>query len=445
MKLKPILFVLLIAIAGILITFFKEEIFKEQKVQVAHEVKEALPILPKKEPKKAFGINIDSLEVFEANIEPNQNLSKILAKHNVGYGKIHELAMASKDVYDVRKLASSKKYTLLKSGTDSLAKVEYFIYEQNPVDYVVYYLGDSINIYKGQKPVQIKTATLSGIITSSMYQSIMDRGASPALVNLLSDIYAWQIDFFHIQKGDKFKIIYEEKYVNGERVGLGKLIAASFSHYGQEYYAYHFDQGGDVNYFDEDGNSLRKAFLKAPLNYTRISSRYSGRRFHPVQKRFKAHLGTDYAAPKGTPIMSVGDGIVVAAHYSKYNGNFVKVKHNSVYSTQYLHMSKIKSGIKVGKKVKQGEVIGFVGKTGLATGNHLCFRFWQNGKQVDPFRVVIPPSEPIADNLRNEFEQVRNVLSSQLDKIPYKLFTEVPEGQSILDVKCYKPLEFTNL
>jgi murein DD-endopeptidase MepM/ murein hydrolase activator NlpD len=234
---------------------------------------------------------------------------------------------------------------------------------------------------------------------------------------MLVDVYAWQIDFFRIQKGDWFKVIYEEKLVDGQPVGVGKILAVQFKHEGRQFQAYYFDQGSGTDYFDEEGNSLRKAFLKAPLNFTRISSRYTPRRFHPVQKRWKAHLGTDYAAPTGTPIQTVGDGVVVEAGYNSGNGNYVKVKHNGTYTTQYLHMSRIAKGMRKGAHVKQGQTIGFVGSTGLATGPHLCFRFWKNGKQVDALKVEIPPSEPIESEHLDTFNQVKERYAQRLATI----------------------------
>jgi murein DD-endopeptidase MepM/ murein hydrolase activator NlpD len=248
--------------------------------------------------------------------------------------------------------------------------------------------------------------------------TLVENGGNAELANALGDLYAWQIDFFRIQKNDKFKVIYEELFVEDESVGIHKIISAEFEHFGEKFLAFNFHQGQD-DYFDEKGESLRKAFLKAPLKYSRISSRYSLRRYHPVQKRYKAHLGTDYAAPRGTPVYAVGDGIVTEARYKKYNGNYVKIRHNSVYTTQYLHMQKIKSGIRPGKKVKQGDVIGYVGSTGLATGPHCCFRFWKNGQQVDPFRQKIPPSQPVAEENMKAFKRARRIQQRELDKLEY--------------------------
>ncbi len=369
------------------------------------------------EPTLLFGIEVDSMVVVEDRIKRNQNISEILEKYNISYQKIHELAIASKPVFDVRKVVANRKYTII-CYPDSLHTAKAMIYEPGPTEYVVFYLDDSVKVEKVEKEIDIVEKELAGIIELSLAVTMSELDASPQLTNDFVDVFAWQIDFFRLQKGDMFKLIYEEKQVDGEAIGIGKIKGIYFQHFGNDFYAYYYDQGSGIDYFDGEGNSLRKAFLKYPLDFTRISSRYSGNRYHPVQKRWKAHRGTDFAAPRGTPIRSVGDGIVVEARYSKFNGNFVKVKHNSTYSTQYLHMSKIASGIRRGAKVKQGQTIGFVGNTGLARGNHLCYRFWKNGVQVDALKIVLPPSEPIHKNNIAPFEEVRDLIKSQLDIIP---------------------------
>nr|WP_246164107.1 peptidoglycan DD-metalloendopeptidase family protein [Xanthovirga aplysinae] len=369
-----------------------------------------------KEPTILFGEVVDSMMVIEEKVRRNQNLSEILIPYNVSFATIDRLARNSKKVFDVRKIQAGKKYTLI-CYPDSLQTAKTFIYQPNPIEYYVFNLQDSLKVYKGEKEVEIIKKDITGVITSSLYVAMMEAGASPALAAELSDVFAWQIDFFRIQKNDKFKVIYEEKQVEGEEVGIGKILGAYFQHFGEDYYGIYYDQGDGLDYFDEKGNSLRKAFLKAPLKYSRISSRFSRRRFHPVQKRYKAHLGTDYAAPTGTPILAVGDGVIQSATYSRYNGNYVKIRHNSTYSTQYLHMSKIARGMRAGRKVRQGDVIGYVGSTGLATGPHLCYRFWKNGKQVDALRVKIPPSEPIQEKNKIAYFEIRDEIMNELDNI----------------------------
>ncbi len=418
MKLKHLIYVALaIVVVGMifLAEFLPDPLTQPVSNDVVATPDSAITVAPP-ESTRLYGIVIDSLEVVRDKIKRNQNLSDILTRYNVPFSQINELATKSKDVFDVRKLNYGKPYIIL-AKKDSLSTATHFIYEPNAFEYVVYQLKDSIKAAKFEKPIETRERELIAEINSSMYEAILEKNASPLLVNRLVDVFAWQIDFFRIQKGDLFKVIYEEQLVDGEVVGIGKIKGAYFEHFGNSYYAVYFDQGSGVDYFDEEGKSLRKAFLRAPLNYTRISSRYSLRRFHPVQKRYKAHLGTDYAAPTGTPIRTVGDGIIIEARYKRNNGNYVKVKHNANYTTQYLHMSKIAKGIKPGVKVKQGQTIGFVGSTGLATGPHLCFRFWKNGRQVDALKVELPPSEPIKAEFLEEYNKVRDEIIYRLDAI----------------------------
>ena len=370
------------------------------------------------EPTVLFGIVVDSMVIIENRIKRNQNLSEILSNYNVSHQKIYELAIASKPVFDVRKIVSNRKYTLI-CYRDSLTTARAMIYEPSQIEYVVFNLEDSVTVKKVEKEIVIVEREIAGVIHQSLAQSMSDLGKSPQLTNDFVDVLAWQIDFFRLQKNDKFKVIYEERQVDGEAIGIGKIKGVYLEHFGNDYYAYYFDQGNGIDYFDGEGNSLRKALLKYPLDFTRISSRYSGNRFHPVQKRWKSHRGTDFAAPKGTPIRSVGDGIILVAKYGVNNGNFVKVKHNATYTTQYLHMSKIASGIRPGVKVTQGQTIGYVGSTGLARGSHLCYRFWKNGVQIDALKVMLPPSEPIHDENKINFGEVRDALKMQLDEIQY--------------------------
>ena len=365
----------------------------------------------------ANGIVSDSLILYEGSIKKNQSMSEILLPFNVSYGQIDQLAKMSKDVFDVRKLMVGKKYKIFYSE-DSVQHVEAFIYEIDAANYVVYHIADSVYIHRDRKEVEVRTRTASGIINSSLWNTMVDNNIDQNVTMELSEIYAWAIDFYRIQKGDQFRVIYEEKYVDGEKVGIGKVLGAQFNHFGEDYYAIYFEQGEASDYYDENTKSLRKAFLKAPLKYSRISSRFSRRRFHPVQKRYKPHLGTDYAAPKGTPIMATGNGTVEKSGYSKGNGNYVKIKHNSVYATQYLHMTKIKSGIRKGVRVKQGDIIGYVGSTGLATGPHVCYRFWKNGQQVDALKIKLPASLPIDGKYLEEYKKVRDDIQQQLNEIP---------------------------
>ena len=365
-----------------------------------------------------FGLNKDNFKVIEGRIKRNEFLANILLPHDIDYVTIDAIAKRSKEVFDVRRMLAGKPYKIFKS-TDSTEKVEYFVYQPNAIDFVVFDLSDSIDIYKGQKEVEVREEQIAGVINSSLYVSLQENNASPALAVEMADIFAWTVDFYRIQKGDWYKAIYEVQYVDGEAIGIGEIKAAAFHHFEQDFYAFHFEQGENKDdYFDEEAQSLRKAFLKSPLKFSRLSSRYTSRRFHPVQKRWKAHLGTDYAAPTGTPIMSTGDGVVTHSSYTRGNGKYVKVKHNSMYTTQYLHMSR--RNVKVGQYVKQGDVIGYVGSTGLATGPHVCYRFWKHGKQVDHLREDFPSAEPVLEENLEEFDLVKQEYRTLLDGIPLK-------------------------
>lgn len=368
------------------------------------------------QPVYRYGMNVNNHIVIEEKVKKNEFLSDILTAYNVPVKLINQLAALPRNVFDVRKIAPDKKYTLFCSA-DSLRTAKAFVYEPNPVEYVVFTFDESLTVDVCQREVTIAEKSISGMIQSSLSQTINEMGISPELTNKFVDIFAWQVDFARLQKGDVFKLVYEEVSVEGRPIGVRNINGIYFEHFGTGYYAIPFDQGNGTDYFGEDGKSLRKALLKYPIEFTRISSRYTGRRFHPVQKIFKAHLGTDFAAPKGTPIRSVGDGLVEEAQYKSNNGNYVKIRHNGTYTTQYLHMSRIDGSVRAGTRVRQGQVIGYVGSTGLATGPHLCYRFWKNGVQVDALRVELPASEPIKSEYQEAFDAARSAVMLKLDGI----------------------------
>ncbi len=354
-----------------------------------------------------FGLSVANLIEVRDTIDADQTLSDILIPHGVNQQKINQIEKAAREIFPLRSFrADNELYIYAK--WDSVETVKYFVYVQDPVNYVVFDVSDSVNIYKKQKPVTIRERTVSGVISNSLYQTLQEKNIELQVAARLEDIYAWQIDFFRIQPTDSFKVIYEQILVDGEPVDVGKIRAANFFSNKENHFAFYFDKEKGENYFDEKGNSLKRLFLKAPLKYSRISSRFSMNRYHPILHRAKAHLGTDYAAPTGTPIMTVGNGIVVEASYTSGNGNYVKVKHNATYSTQYLHMSRFAKGIHRGVSVSQGQVIGYVGSTGLSTGSHVCFRFWKNGRQVNPLREKYQSSGPVSKKYKQEYDVVKN-------------------------------------
>ena len=357
-------------------------------------------------PKLEFGIIVDSLHAIKEKVKKNEFLSDILLRYNISYSTIDYIARYTKDTFDVRKIRRGNKYTVICNRDSSLSAL-YFAYEINPYRYVLYDFTDSLTVTIGEKEVIVSIDTINGKITSSLWNSIVDAGGDPNLANELSEIYAWTIDFFGLQKGDEYEAIYERQYIDGEYVELGKIIAARFYHGGQERLALYFEQNGQGDYFDETGKSLQRTFLKAPLRYSRISSGFSHSRMHPVLKIRRPHHGVDYAAPTGTPVYTVGDGMVIKKGYQKSGGgNYIKIKHNGTYSTTYMHLNGYAKGIRVGQYVKQGDLIGYVGSTGLATGPHLDFRFYRNGYAVNPLKVESPPSKPIEEANQVEFDSV---------------------------------------
>jgi murein DD-endopeptidase MepM/ murein hydrolase activator NlpD len=364
-----------------------------------------------------YGFPDKSFSVYQNNVKRNETLSGIFSKINISPNLIEQLLHGSEKLFKSHKIVSGNNYYIYTSD-DSLNSPSYFVYEFDPVNYIVFNIDeDSIDVYTGQKEVRIEQKSLVSDIYNSLYHAMLRNEASPELVIKLSEVFAWQIDFYRIQKGDSFKVIYEEAFVGDKSIGIKNIIGAYFNHADEDFYAIEFEQDSATQYFDQNGKSLKKAFLKAPLEYSRISSKYSLRRLHPVRKTYKAHLGTDYAAPTGTPIRSIGDGVVVEASYTGGNGRYIKVKHNSVYTTQYLHMAGFAKGIRQGVRVKQGQVIGYVGSTGLATGPHLCFRFWKNGVQVDPLKEKIPPSHPVKGEYLEAYNKRREEVIMELNNL----------------------------
>ena len=365
------------------------------------------------EPLVRFGLNWEAFEVDSGKVAAGQSLSHLLGKAGVSSGTLFELVQAAEPVFDARRIRAERPYWILnRAPSDSVRVPEWFVYQPNGREYIRFHLSDSLYAVAESFPVDTVTHRITGTITQSLSADLERMGAPFTLALSMANVYAWTVDFSRLQDGDTFDVLYERERVNGDPVGMPRVIACHFKHNGRIIPAYRYDQGNGHDYFDDAGGSLRKAFLKAPVEFSRISSRYNLKRFHPVLNRVKAHLGTDYAAPHGTPIIAVGDGVVTKSGYTSGNGNYVKIRHNSTYETQYLHMSK--RAVQVGESVRQGEVIGYVGATGLATGPHVCFRFWKNGKQVDHLREEFPPSEPIEAQHAADFEATVKMLKAEL-------------------------------
>ena len=407
---------------------------KKEKVTKAPLVKIETPKPPPEV--KEFGIVVNDFNVVKDTIKSGDSFGAIMDSHGVDRSKVFEISNKVKDSFNVARIATGKPYTILKTK-DSIPQVKAFIYQKSKVSYTVLHVSDSIYAENKKKNVTSKRRSLSGVINSSLAQSIVDAGASPYLTHMISGIYQWSIDFFKINKGDRFKVIFTEQFLDdGTYVGIEDVEAAVFEHNNTPFYAFEYEvkesKEKELSFYDETGKSLQSFFLKAPLQFSRISSRYQRRRFHPVQKRWKAHKGTDYAAPHGTPIWSTANGTVVKAGYTSGNGRYVKVRHNNKYSTQYLHMSKIL--VKKGQTVKQGQVIGRVGSTGLATGPHVCYRFWVNGKQVDPYRQKLPSAKNIDEKHKADYLQFIKPLKVEIDSIPYTNATKELENNGNITV-----------
>lgn len=363
------------------------------------------------EPILLFDIPVDSFLIEKKKVKRNQNLSDILLKQNVSYSRITQLVDIAKPVCDVRKIKAGNNYYLFKDR-DSLQTLRYFAYEKNRVEYVVFDLNDTMRATAGKKEIVRVLDTIEGTVNSSLWNAMVDNNANPELANELSDIYSWTIDFFGIQKGDSYRIFYEKLVVDEDTFGIGKVFAARFNHIGTDYNAYYFTQDSISEYFDEEGKSLRKTFLKAPLKFKRVSSRFSNSRYHPVLKIRRPHHGVDYAANSGTPVYTIGDGVINRKGYQKRGGgNYISIKHNGTYSTTYMHLRGFAKGMYVGKTLKQGDLIGYVGSTGLSTGPHLDFRVYKNGHAINPLKLKSPSAKPVDSLHLQDFYHLRDSLN----------------------------------
>ena len=364
-----------------------------------------------------YGIIADNYRTESGTIAQGETLGKLLGRYGVTAATVDRLDKASKDIFPLRQIRADRPYTLfLKEDSTATGRLDYFVYEKDLVEYVVFgFQGDSISVTTGQKDVTVRRQMRSSIIESSLWGAIMRDSLPYALAAELEDIYQWTVDFFGIQQGDNFTVIYDEKLIDTTLVGIGRVWGAKFNHAGKEIYAIPFQQEGKVQYWEYDGASLRKQLLKAPLKFTRISSRFSRSRLHPVHRVYRPHLGVDYAAPSGTPVYAVADGVVSFKGWSGGGGNTLRIKHAGNLETGYLHLKGYAKGINKGSRVRQGDLIGYVGSTGTSTGPHLDYRIWKNGTNIDPLKVPQEPAEPIAQKNRVAFEAIRDRIVAELN------------------------------
>ena len=384
----------------------KDEVWSEVKTK---------PISKKKE----FGFTYSDFNVVQDTLKSGDTFGSIIQKQNIGDKKVFELVEQIKDSFDVRSIRNNKPYTLLRSKNKT-KELLVFVYQPDALHYYVVDLRDSIaKAYKKTKPITIKRRTIGGVLKSSLSETLESANVEGGLASRIAKIYAWSIDFFKLKRGDRFAITFTERYINDSIYdGVDSLEASFFEYKGKIIYAFPFvanTSSNRIEYYNEEGKGWKNFFLKTPIKFSRLSSRFSASRFHPVQLTWKAHKGTDYAAPHGTPITTTASGVVEQTGYTAGNGNFVKVKHNGTYSTQYLHMSRIL--VRRGQRVTQGQPIGLVGSTGLATGPHVCYRFWKNGVQVDPLRLKLPNGEPLTGATKDRFFKQITPLKFELDSI----------------------------
>ncbi|MCV9927758.1 peptidoglycan DD-metalloendopeptidase family protein [Flavobacterium sp. LS1R49] len=376
-------------------------------------------VIKPKSQKKEFGFNYADYNVVNDTIEKGETFGTIIQGQNIGNKQVYTIVEQIKDSFNVRTIRYHKPYTLLRSKNKT-NDLQVFIYQPDALTYYVVDLRDSIaKAYKKVKPVILKRKIIGGVLKSSLSETLGNESVETALASRITKIFAWSIDFFKLKKGDRYGLIFKERFINDSIYdGVEDLEAAFFEYKGKIVYAFPFEQdttSGKIEYYDDEGKTLKNFFLKTPIKFSRITSRFTSNRFHPVQHTWKAHKGTDYAAPTGTPISTTAAGIVENTGYTAGNGNFVKVKHNGTYSTQYLHMSRIL--VKRGQHVAQGQTIGLVGSTGLATGPHVCYRFWKNGVQVDALKLNLPTGESMTGKNKERFLKQIAPLKRELDSI----------------------------
>ena len=405
-------------LAVLVLTSCKEE----NTEQPAAEIAQTSPVVETVVAKQ-FGFELDKFNVKFDTIRRGDSFGELMLQNKVDYPKIHKISQEFKDTFDVRKIRVGKPYVILQSK-DTSETAQVFIYENDAINYTVVDFRDSVNAYRNKRKVKYVEREAAGVIKTSLSDAILAQGLDYAVTHNLANVYAWTVDFNRLQKGDKFKVIYKEKYINDSiYAGSEDIEFAYFEHNGRPIYAFAYENDSLkslIDFFDQDANSLRRTFLRMPVEYGRLSSRYNlKRRIRFYGNRIRAHKGTDYAAAVGTPILATADGVVTESRRKGGNGKYVKIRHNSTYSTQYLHMKNQK--VKRGENVKQGDVIGWVGMTGNTSGPHVCYRFWKNGRQVDPLREELPKAEPLAETLRPDYFDYIGPKKEQLDCIAYPI------------------------
>ena len=368
-------------------------------------------------PEMKYGIVTDSFQMTSDRIRWHQNLSELLRGHNLCGHTVHQVAPRIYRVFDVTPFKAGRPCHFFYSRYDTTRQVSYFVYENTPKDFVRVNLKDDIQVRLMERETNLVRKVCEDTIMNSLWATMQDANVNPTLALELSEVYAWTINFFGLDRGDYFKVIYEEEYVDSTSIGINNIHTAYFEHKGERHYAIPFEQDSTLDFYDLEGNSLRRQFLKAPLRFSRISSGYSLSRMHPILHYRRPHRGIDYAAPAGTPIHAIGDGQVIDKGYTKGAGYYIKIRHNSLYVTGYNHLSRYASGMAEGVRVKQGQTIGYVGSTGYSTGPHLDFRFWKNGHPINPLKVEAPPVKPVKEENKEAFAKAKDRCLKQLNEI----------------------------
>jgi murein DD-endopeptidase MepM/ murein hydrolase activator NlpD len=424
-------------IIGLLLTVFSQPRHRQAAALLFAEP--ALSALPIQSAQAQWSFATHNFDFSAVTLERGDILGNILLKHGLDYAAIGKLVENTRNVFSISSMRTGKELHFIAPKGGS--KPQFMVYEPSPYEYVVFGLQEPYKVEIIKRAVETKIVSASGVLESSFWQALTDNGLNDELADGMIDVLGFYVDFHHQKQGDRFKVVYEQHIVEGKAVGSGNILAALYEREGKLFHAFRYDRPNErTTYYDMEGRPAKRAFLKSPLKFTRISSRFSLNRLHPILGYFRPHFGTDYAAPYGTPIMSVADGTVQEATRRGGNGNFVKIRHDNRYESQYLHMQGFAKGIRPGTHVQQGQVIGYVGSTGLATGPHVCFRFWRNGQQVDHLRLDLPTAEPMKGADFQQFVVRRDELVKQLETVPYRTQAEIQAARTTTEkTKGYKP------